>query len=56
MDGKRKNRLKVCKKDYEVETILVMPSKSDMGLSKDVGTSTGSQWEFSTTAILKKKS
>ena len=56
MDGKRKNRLKVCKKDCDVETFLEFPCKSDLGLSKDVGTSTGSQWEFSTTATPKQKS
>ena len=42
MDDKRKNWLKVCKKDCEVETILEFDCKSDLGLSKDEGTSTGS--------------
>ena len=56
MNGNRKNRLKVCKKDCEVETILEFNCKSDLGLSKDVGTSTGSQWEMSTTATPKQKS
>ena len=46
----------MCKKDCEVETILEFNCKSDLGLSKDVGTSTGSQWEFSTTATPKQKS
>ena len=56
MDGKKKNWLKVCKKDCEVETILEFNCKSDLGLSKDVRTSTGSQWEMSTTATPKQKS
>ena len=56
MNGNRKNWLKVCKTDCEVETILEFPCKSDSGLSKDVGTNTGSQWEFSTTAMPKQKS
>ena len=56
MNGNRKNRLKVCKKDCEVETILEFNCKSDLGLSKDVGTSIGSQWEFRTTATPKQKS
>ena len=44
------------KKDCEVETILEFNCKSDLGLSKNVGIGTGSQWEFSTTAMPKQKS